>query len=233
MKKHSTRCLSHIQFLLLCSCLTVGVIGCSTFGSSGNYMTSFPDPAFVGKRFTFIAVHYDSPNLSYRKAVESELVDELRERKVSAVESSTIIPPTRTWDSSGIRNALLAKGIDGYIRIVEVERWTEHRYIPEKQTTQVKREAEAKKVPDTKRKYGESKRDSVTRVTETETTTTTTSGGYTQEITWWRFNVELVDLASGKVAWLGSKSICGSVSYEAENFSEKVAEQLREDGMVK
>ncbi len=233
MKKHSTPYRFQTLLLILSSCLSVGIVGCSVFGSSSNYMTSFPDPAFVGKRFTFLAVHYDSPNLSYRKAVESELVEELRERKVSAVESSTIIPPTRTWDSAGIRNALLAKGIDGYIRIVEVESWVEHRYIPEKQTTQVKREAEAKKVPDTKRKYGESKRDSVTRVTETETTTTTTSGGYTQEITWWRFNVELVDLASGNIAWLGSKNICGSVSYEAEDFSEKIAAQLREDGMVK
>lgn len=227
MKKHSTR----YNLLALLPLFSLAV-GCGVTGGTTNYLTSFPDPAFIGTRYTSVAVHFDSPNLYYRKAVETQLVEELRERKNSAIESSMIIPPTRTWDSASIHGTLAAAGIEGYIHIVETDSWVEHTYIPEEQKTTIKREGTEKKVPEKKRR-GEGKQDSVTRTVETETVTTTTSGGYTRETTWRTFRIELVDVATGRVAWLGTKSIEGSVSYEARDFGERVAGQLHADGLMR
>lgn len=227
MRKHST-CYHLLALFPLLSLIT----GCGIMGSSTNYMASFPDPAFIGIRYTSVAVHFDNPNLFYRKAVESKLVEELRERKNSAVESSMIIPPTRSWDSASIYGALAAAGIEGYIRIVETDSWIVHTYVPEKQETKVKREGTEKKVPQKKRR-GEEKQDSVIRTVETETVTTTTTGGYTRETTWHAFRIELVDVATGKIAWLGTKNIEGSVSYKAQDFGEKIAGQLHVDGLMR
>lgn len=253
MKQHTTTCQRCIRtdrsytnglaaftlnavIIILCAGTA---IGCASSGSGSRYMTSFPDPAYLGRAFNRVAIHYDSPTLAYRKEVESRLAEELLDHDVTAVESSRIIPPTRTWDSAGIRNALIAAGIDGYVRIVEVESWTENVVVPPKATTEVQRKAEQRNGTESKEKPTAGERndstgkEEVIRVVETETTTTTTSGGYSYDVTWRRFNVELIDLGTGRLAWLGTTTVRGSVSSGSEDFSEQIAGQLRQDGMVR
>lgn len=191
-------------------------------------MTSFIDPAFLGKRFTWLAVHCETNDLEQRSAIESALVGELQEKKGRAMQSTGLIMPTRAVDSAGIRNALLSAGFDGYLRIVETDRWNETYHVPREEKTTVKREIEEKKVGG--RGRGEQK-DSVVRIIESETSTTTTTGGYTGETINRQFRIELIELSTGRTAWVGASTVYGSVTSNAQYFGKRVAGQLQLDGM--
>lgn len=240
MNKYSTDCrcspityyFSTSAFLLLaiCSLCALGMVGCTGSSASKRYITSFVDPDFFGKRYTWLAVHYQTSDLEYRYALEEAVVHELREKKGSAMLSSGLILPTRTWDSAAIQNALTSAGFDGYLRIVETDRWTETYHVPIQEKTTVKREAEQEKIPNYKGR-GEQRNDSVIKVTETETSTTTTTGGYTGETLYRRVRIELIDLATGRIAWVGTTTIAGSITANAKYFGKNVAAQLRQDGM--
>lgn len=227
MTTAQTRCSILISFIA-----ALASIGCASTTTSQRYLTSFTDPDFLGRSFTRLAVHYDTDNFGYRKAVEEEIVRALRKRGVYAVESSTVIAPTRSWDSANVADALRRNHFDGYVRIFEIDRSTSTHHVPLKQTTQVTREEDRKRTPESNGKGETDGQGSSVKVKETETTTTTTTGGYTYTVTWTAFRLELIDLAGGRIAWVASKWIEGSPGAEAEDFGRAVALQLGQDGMV-
>ncbi|MGE3801640.1 MAG: hypothetical protein AB7H80_11520, partial [Candidatus Kapaibacterium sp.] len=206
-------------------------IGCSSSKVQiSRYMTSFPDPDFLGKNYNQLAVYYNSSSLYERQYVETCLVEQLRERGVTALPSSTIIPPTRQWDSARIHEAMVNARIDGYLHIVEIERSVDSTWVPVEEISQTKKEGEEKKVPG--KKSNEEKQDTVIRYTEVETTTTSTRGGYWQTSLWRGFRVELIDLPSNRIAWLGTTGFWGNIDYGGAKASERIAGQLGIDGMI-
>lgn len=233
MNRHSTHCRRSPSFLSFVFPLlfALGAAGCAAGNSTKRYMTSFIDPEFFGRPFARLAAHYETNELDYRSAIEEGLVKALNDRKAFAMQSTGFILPTRSTDSTTIRITLMGAGFDGYLRIREVDRWTDTYHVPSQEKTVVKREIEEKKVPDRHRR-GEQRADSVVRITETETATTTTTGGYTGEATVRRFNIELIHLPTGKTAWLATGTIYGSVIANAPSFGKMIASQLVQDGMV-
>ena len=211
--------------LILAILLPAAVIfvGC---GGPARYMTAYTDPDFVGQFYDTLSVHLVSNALDERKELEEALTGELVDAGVVAWESGLIFSPTRTWDSVQIVDQLRRSGVDAAIRVRESERWTVASWVPEREKTTVTtrektEEAEAREGDVSVKKEGETK--------STTTVETEKSGGYMEQSQLRRFQVELVDLRSGRIAWTGSITIEGS------NFTwlaDRVARQLRRDQMI-
>lgn len=199
------------------------VVGCS---GSARYMTAYIDPDFVGQSYDTLSVHLVSSALDERKELEEALTEELVDAGIIAWESGLIFSPTRIWDSTQIVDQLRRSGVDAAIRIRESERWTVASWVPEREKTTVTKnekteEAEAREGDTGVKKEGET--------TTTTTVETEKSGGYMAQSQLRRFQVELVDLRSGRIAWTGSITIEGS------NFTwlaDRVTRQLRRDLMI-
>ena len=199
-------------------------------------MTSFPDPDFLESDYDTLVIHFDSPSLYERKHVESFLVNRLRRKKGKAIvayESSSLIPPTRTWDSASSYSTFLKAGIDGYIHIVEVERKIDSTWVPIKEVTKTTREEEQQRQTHEDQRQEEVKRDTLLTTVEVETTTRSTHGGYWEESIRRDFRVQLIDIPSGRIAWLGVSWFSGEIDDGGELLSKRISAQLERDGFVK
>ncbi len=235
MKMFTTHCPTHtiLLFSLILPLLLISVAGCSSSRTTPDrLMTSFPDPDFLGKRYNRIAIHFNSLSLYERQVVETALVDLLHKREVGAVTSTSIIAPTRRWDSASMFRALSGAGIDGYMHITEIERSVDSSWVPVEEVVTTTRKGEERKVPRERRAEEETGQDSVVRYTETEETRTSTKGGYWRTHTWRNYRVELVDLPSGRIAWLGTTGLWGSVDNSSADMGERITGQLGQDGMI-
>lgn len=192
-------------------------------------MTSFADPDFLGKHYDKLAIYFDTISLMDRQMVESFLVDELRKRNVEAYESGAISAPTRNWDSASMYASLVKAGMDGYLHITESRRRLDSTWVPVTHVTKTTRTEDQRKGS---KPRSEGRQDSVAHLQEIETTTTTTEGGYWRWSIWRELRIELIDLPTGRTAWLGTQSFRGALSSQGEDFSERIAKQLGADGMV-
>src|ERR1051325_6729324 len=104
-----------ITSLMLAGC---GMYSGGSFLYQPRAITSFTDPEFSGRPFKRLAVLADTSDLGWRHDLEDALVRSLRSRDLGAVESHTVIPPTRGWTEAQRREALAGKGLDAYLRLV-------------------------------------------------------------------------------------------------------------------
>ena len=222
---------THCRLSLLLLLGSTIVIGCGASSGMKRYITSYPDPDFIGHHYAKVAVHMETPSLELRQAMESRMVEEMEEEDRIAIASGSVIVPTRTWDSAAIHARLSKAGVDGYMRIVEVRRGIDSTWIDRQIRTTTTREGEERVKQPAK---GEgAKKDSVIKTKETEKTTTTDSGGYMWYRPWREFRIELIDMATGRIAWLGVRTLGGSFDDMSEDLGERVTAQLIADGMVR
>ena len=210
-----------LRLLLLPAILLI--VGC---GAPSRYMTAYVDPDFAGRAYDTLSVHLLSNALDERKEFEEALTEELLDAGIVAWESGMILSPTRNWDSAQIVDRLLRSGVDAAVRVSESDRWTVSSWIPEKEKTTVTTkektdEAEVREGETGVKKEGES--------TTTTTVETEKSGGYMYQREVRRFQVELVDLVSGRVAWTGSITLEGG---DFDWLADRIARQLRLDRMI-
>ena len=140
MKTLTARCELSLPTGLALVAITLILAGCMSTRTAERYITSFPDPDFLRKRYNLLVVHFDTTDLVERKFVESFLVHELRRKHVNPYESSGIFPPTRSWDSVSTYAGLISANVDGYLRITESKRWIDSVWIPLKHVTKTTRE---------------------------------------------------------------------------------------------
>jgi hypothetical protein len=213
--------------LLLAS---VMLSGCSFMYSRGSApyvppsIASFKDPEFTGRAFKHLAVLADTGDLGWRHNLEGAMVRALRSRDLDAVESHTVIPPTRSWTEAQQRQALAGKGVDAYLRLVVDTLWIETREVPVTTSTTTTREL-TRKPPMTG--Y-----DSAQYEVANEVVTTKSEGGYTVQTVRMRYRIQLVDVASGRNAWMALDRLDGDPSSRVAGFCEEIAAQLVRDAMV-
>jgi hypothetical protein len=208
---------------------TALLAGCGMYsGGSIIYqpsaITSFKDPEFTGRTFRHLAVLADTNDLGWRHALEAAMVRSLRSRSLSAVESHTVIPPTRSWTEGQQREALAGKGVDAYLRLVVDTISVVETEVPLTTSTTTSREL--------KRKPPMTGYDSAQYEVENETVTTKSEGGYTVRTVTMRYRIALVDVVSGRTAWMALDRIDGDAQRRLGSFCEEIAAQLVRDAMV-
>jgi hypothetical protein len=216
MIRPATLCLAIAATLLLGACAST---------RTTPVITAFTDPDFTGHRYRRLVVAADVSDLAGRSSIETALVEELLEHGIAAERSLAIFPPTRQWSEQQRVEELQRRGIDGLLKVTLVKTWTTQDHIPQTSTTKVTRETKEKEKPRT----GEEGKE--TKGTEEETITTTTQGGYDVTYDWSRHQAELIDIASGRVAWVGVGE-AESGHYNVSRFRDNIVEQLVFDKLL-
>ncbi len=215
------------RFMIASAFLITLSVGCGTSNGVSYRMAGYVDPDFVGRKYDTISVHMITEALYQRRGIETRIVNELKGIQVVAYESGTLLPPTRSWDSLGVERELEKVGVSGAIRVREADRWVDSYWVPKKESTTVTTREKPKKKKENNR--GDVDMEVVTEVeTKTEIETRTT-GGYTKEEEKTRFDVDLVDLASGRIAWTGSLVVKGN---DYRDLARRIVGQLGRDSMV-
>ncbi len=186
-------------------------------------MASFRDPGFPTARYARVMVLADTSDLIWRKALESGMVASLRELGVRAIESTSIMAPTRSWSPEERRAAIAAAGVDGILTFVPQASGVSESYVPPETSTNTKTTTTAQTGA------GDAAKGSGTKTEQTATTST--KEGYVSRSDWTRFEIRLIDRATERTAWIGMHRISGPYSM-VEKFCQEIAERMVDDRIV-
>lgn len=224
-----------LRYVLLSLIFSTSLMGCFTWStpSAGSRaeslprpITAFKDPDFASVMFRHVAVLVDTSDLEWRSALEQAIAAKLGERRMSAVQSSRILFPGRDYSRQEERDVLAKYGVDAYLRLTVDTLAVTERHIPLTSTTTTTRD---RKQAGNLVGYPP---DSLKTERETETVTTTTAGGHTERSVMVRIRMALVDVKTGRTAWLGLNSINGNGMQRKDGFSEEVAGQFVRDSLM-
>lgn len=98
------------QLLVSFSVFALALSGCAT-----TKITSFTDPAFVGKTFHKFVVVTPGVNLEYSSLLQSNVCKALKRENVTCARALDMFPPTRTYDGDQVQKELFANNIGGYL----------------------------------------------------------------------------------------------------------------------
>lgn len=222
MQRISTIAIIILQAILAAGCFT----GYYVPLPKPPAITAFKDPAFATVTYARLAVIVDTSDLVWRRDLELKLAESLRREGFQSVEGFKVLAPTRTWSESEKVEALALNGVDGYLRLIVGEAVVEETQVPLTTKTTTTRETTVKR-----KNGGES--DSTKREVESESVTTETSGGYTVKKTRAEYRISLVDVRSGRVAWIGLNSIEGDPDDRIVSFSREIVGQLERDSLLR
>lgn len=217
--------MSALLFRTVLALSLILITGCAMTRPAGP-LTAFKDPAYTSASYRRIVVHVDTTNLQWRYDLETQIVKELRQREVDAVESYKIEPPTRQWPENTRIARLAENGFDGYLRLVVDAVEVQEHVVPITTTTTVEREKQEKKKPATDTSA------SSERQRYEEVVTTKTQGGQMERRARVRFNIKLLDIGSGATAWIALNDIDGDPSARMKSFSAEIADQLLHDSLA-
>lgn len=209
-----------IRFALLPSLSLVAlcVVGCCPTVR----ITSFIDPDFPNPGYSRIVPYAAVDNFEWRQALEGPIVERLLQRGLTAYRGADVLPPTRKWEPETEMAALRAAKADACLRISVADVSVHESYIPPKTETTVGHETK-------ERKSGE-----VKKIDTTEVVTTTTTGGYVQRTTITTIKLELIDIATGRVAWIATTDLPALYSDKcSDSFAADLVERLATEKMVR
>jgi hypothetical protein len=194
-----------------------------------QYLPSYVDPDFATVSFRTIAALSDTLDLEWRKAFERTMREEMTDVGAVCHEASAFLPPTRSYTEEQIRDALRGRGIDAWLTINTAKMEITEQIVPEERRTVKEKEPIVERVRYKDRGRWMEK-DSVTG--QREVITTKTEPAHTVRRIRTQFHVALLDVISGRVAWIGDywaetdrgymSSMCGAI-----------AGQLLKDGIVR
>jgi hypothetical protein len=188
-------------------------------GCVQTHLTRVQDPDYRTKvhRFQHPAVFADAADLAQRKLIEDVMVSELSARRVAARASIELLPPTRDYAPRERSEALLAAGVDSVI-LISGESGVEQVYVPVSGSTTT---------------TDGSMNFSGSTAYYRETSQTRYQGGYTIAKPWSKITTRVVDLRTGRTAWLGDAETQGSgfstFDDVHKSYARTVANQLQSD----
>ena len=198
-------------------------------GCAKTEIHSFVDPDFREHSYRKLVVRVDVDQLDQRDAAETVFAKILAKQGVQCLRTLDLLPPTRESSDEQFKQAVAQSAADGVLTVRVTEQYEDEVYVPPSSTTYTTGTAWGNTYYRRGRgpAYG----------TFDSTTYTTTSGGYTTTQPRVRHKVQLWDVQTGKVAWIGGAftegdSRCG---YEQlmTSLAKKVAETLKSEGLVK
>jgi hypothetical protein len=201
----------------------------SSCTSNRQWLPSYTDPAFAGVSFRSIAALSDTGDLEWRKAFERTLTEEMLDEEAVCIEASALMPPTRSYTEVQLREILRERGIDAWLTVRAGRTESYEEIIPEIRETVKEKEPIVERV-----RYREKgkwvEKDSVTGTREIATTKT--NPAHTVLHTRVQFHLELVDVISGRTAWIGDYTAVVDRPYMGD-LCESIARQLIKDGIVR
>lgn len=153
----------------------------------------------------------DIPDWQQGYRIEQRFVDLLQNNGIRALSAIKFMPPTRTWTDDQREQVMKANSIDGMLRITVAAEGTNIQQVPLETTTTHKKEKEVTKKGDT---------------VIVDKSITETQGGYTTEVPWRRYDIKMIDAASGKTAWITSAT-------DRQPLESMVVDALINDGMLR
>ena len=191
-------------------------------GCASTQMTSFKDPDYEGSVFKRILVIVNTSDLEKQLYFETRMTKVFNGAGIFAKEGFKLFPPTRNMVATEKIELLKRDSIDAYISVYVGESGIEQIYIPPTGTS-TKTEGSATV--------------SGNQITYEEKSKTTVIGGYTISKPWAEFYAKLMDVSSGRTAWISSSFTGGSALssfYTVINsFCDQILSQLVTDKLVK
>ncbi len=193
-------------YLELVSVSGVLVLLCSC---ASTQVTAFKDPEFSTRAFSRPAVYAKTSNLRWRQSLEETMVEEMTKQGMAAEATIHLIPPTRDYSSEERVQILLSHEMDSLVVVEIGHMGVEKVYRPPTGAT-------------TKTYQG--------------TSTTTFTGGYNFSKPWANMSTYVLDLESGKKAWVAS-SFTGGTAYTSfkhvrRSYCESIAEKMLEHRII-
>lgn len=187
-------------------------------------MTSVRDPSFQGKTFQRIVVVAPFTDLEKRASAENSFVAALQAQGAQAVPAMMVLPPTRDYSNEEINAALDAADVQGVLFVTLTDATVSSAYVPGSTTT-------------TGTGYGTATSYGTTTTGNVNWTTTTRQNpGYYIKKPRVRFEVRLIDHATGGTAWLGTSLTRGNAfaGWDTLMYSlaEEAAGQLTAQGVI-
>lgn len=159
-------------------------------GCASTKSTSVRDPAFQGRQFRRLVVVATFTDLEKKATAESEFVTDLQGQGVESMSGMQVMPPTRSYSNEEISALLARVGADGVLLVTLTEATTVSTYVPGSTTT-------------TGSGY-------VTGNTVNWNATTQQNPGYFINKPRVRFEVRLIDAATGNTAWMSTSLTRGN-----------------------
>ncbi len=211
--------------------LAVALASCASTRneSSTTEYGFYADPDFAERRYRTIAVHFDIDRMDRRSHFEECLATEARLRGYRSVPTIALLPPTRTWDSAARARTLAASDVEALLRVRLVDEWETTRWIP--QTSETKEwTSESGTIKDSGKADSTKPQKRRTESSSSTTTRTKVDGGYEERTTWRRYEVRLLDLATGRTAWIGNLT---RRYWPGGETAEIIVDELVRDAMVR
>ncbi len=178
--------------------------------------TSYSDPAFIAKPYNRICVYSVETDLNKRSNIESIFVDEFLDEGITAVEGSMIFPPTREWKEEDFQGILLTNKFDAFLKVEIIDENVKVTTTPIYDT-------------DTYTSTRENEDGETETYTETRTTLNENRNVHLHN----KFQADLIDVKTNKIAWRGFSATDAEVGNMAisratiiEKFAESVIEEL-------
>lgn len=204
-----------MRFIMFSKKLSVFVILIIFLAScTHTRVVSFTDPDAHNKMYSNIAVVGNVDDLSDRLAIETKMVETLRDNGVKAVSSLSLLPPTRSYTIEE-ENAIFNKSNIEAIAVIQI--------------------ADAGF-------FVSSEPISVHSSSNEDGTGTTISGGGTEQKAFGKLRISLVDVVSDKTMWIGdadAQSFFDTIdpdwdmNYLLKASSKKIAKELIKTGLIR
>jgi hypothetical protein len=181
--------------------------------------TSYSDPDYIGKSYNKICVYSVEGDLNLRSKIEGIFVDKFTGAELNVVQGSTIFPPTREWEDEDFQKTLLANGFDGFLKIEMIDEDINVTTTPVYDT-------------DTYTSTKENEDGETETVIETRTTVSENTNVHVQK----KFQADMIDVRTNKIAWRGFSATDANMSMigmHRETIIEKFAEGVIEELKVK
>jgi hypothetical protein len=164
-------------------------------GCASTKMHTFTDPDFVGYRCSRLLVAARLPHLDQQAEAEDIFLSKLAPTDLTCTRSVDILPPTRQFSDEEMFAVLAEKNIGAVLAIRETEYYEDQVYVPESSTTSTYGNLSANTYY-----YGNT---ASTYGSMNATSYTHKSGGHYVSVPRVRHELELYDVATRKVVWIG------------------------------
>lgn len=190
-------------------------------GCASTKITSFTDPDYTKSVFHRVLVIANSERLDARLGLEDMMVKEFSKKKIFAIQSYKLLPPTRYISDSLKIEILLKNNIDSYISIFFGGKGIEQEYIPP--------------LRNSTSSHGTISVSGNTATINT-TSTTTNNQGVTISKPWAEFDTRFFDVANGRIIWMANTFTGGNAlsNFSTVNFSfcSQIVSDLFTNGLV-
>lgn len=200
-----------------------GLLGLQLLGCVQTKVRTVRDPDYGNKRYHSLFVQAVEEYTFERAAqIEETYESKLRRNGFQGplFRYTQLFPPTRKVTAEQVDQAIKQRNLEARLEIKSVLSGINKSYVPRSTSTTSQSDIKKNKVGAT---------------VETRTFTTE-SGGYTVSNPWERFEVRLIDLETGHVAWMGFTTTHGNsgsgFSGIIDSQASSIAQKLIADGML-